>query len=390
MDFSLNDEQRILLGIIERFIESELRPLENEVERAGHLPGEHAERIFKLSKSMGLYALNMPSELGGGGLNTLDWILAEEQFGRTSDILVRRAFGNAYEILLECEGEQVRRWLAPVVSGERTCSIALTETGAGSDAAGISTRARRKESGWVLSGGKNFISDAHYSDFFVVTAVTRPEDGRDGISAFIVDKSAPGVEVGAEQEMMGLRGTSHAQIYFNDVRLEPECLLGREGEGLKLAYATLGRVRLAQVAARAIGKASRILDLAVEHASCRRQFGRRIGEFQMIQAMLADSAAEIAAARLNLYHAAWLVDQGRQMNEKISMVKLQASEMLCRVADRAVQIFGGSGYEKSLPIERYYRDSRIFRIFDGTSEIHRSVLARGILRGKGELYAWRE
>ncbi|MDE0110974.1 MAG: acyl-CoA dehydrogenase family protein, partial [Albidovulum sp.] len=253
MDFSLNDEQRILLGIIERFIESELRPLENEVERAGHLPGEHAERIFKLSKSMGLYALNMPSELGGGGLNTLDWILAEEQFGRTSDILVRRAFGNAYEILLECEGEQVRRWLAPVVSGERTCSIALTETGAGSDAAGISTRARRKESGWVLSGGKNFISDAHYSDFFVVTAVTRPEDGRDGISAFIVDKSAPGVEVGAEQEMMGLRGTSHAQIYFNDVRLEPECLLGREGEGLKLAYATLGRVRLAQVAARAIG-----------------------------------------------------------------------------------------------------------------------------------------
>ncbi|MDE0110811.1 MAG: acyl-CoA dehydrogenase, partial [Albidovulum sp.] len=168
------------------------------------------------------------------------------------------------------------------------------------------------------------------------------------------------------------------------------CVRGGLGEGLMLASATLGRVRLAQVAARAIGKASRILDLAVEHASCRRQFGRRIGEFQMIQAMLADSAAEIAAARLNLYHAAWLVDQGRQMNEKISMVKLQASEMLCRVADRAVQIFGGSGYEKSLPIERYYRDSRIFRIFDGTSEIHRSVLARGILRGKGELYAWRE
>ena len=390
MDFSLNDEQRLLLGIIERFIESELRPLEAEVERAGCLSEAHADRIFKRSRSLGLYALNMPSELGGGGLNTLDWILAEEQFGKTSDILVRRAFGNAYEILLECRGEQVRRWLAPAVRGERTCSIAMTETGAGSDAAAISTRATKQGSGWVLSGGKNFISDAHYSDFFVVTAVTRPEAERDGISAFIVDKCAPGVEVGAEQGMMGLRGTSHAQIYFSDVRLESECLLGPEGGGLRLAYATLGRVRLAQVAARAIGKAARILDLAVEHASSRRQFGKRIGDFQMVQAMLADSAAEIAAARLNLYHAAWLIDQGRQMNEKISMVKLQASEMLGRVADRAVQVFGGSGYEKSLPIERYYRDSRIFRIFDGTSEIHRGVLARGLLRGRDELYAWRD
>ena len=379
-----------MLGIIEKFIEEELRPLEAEVERAGRLAEADAQRIFRRSKSLGLYALNMPLELGGGGLNALDWILAEERFGATTDILVRRAFGNAYDILLECKGDQIDRWLAPAVRGDRTCSIAFTESGAGSDAAAISTRARKSGSGWILNGSKNFISDAHYSDFFVVTAVTRPDAGRGGISAFIVDKDAPGVEVGANQDMMGLRGTSHAPIFFNDVPLEPECLLGPEDGGLKLAYATLGRVRLAQVAARAIGRAARILELSVEHASSRRQFGKPIGEFQMIQAMLADSATEISAARLNLYHAAWLVDQGRRASEKISMVKLQASEMLGRVADRAVQIFGGSGYETSLPIERYYRDARIFRIFDGTSEIHRRILARGLLQGRSELYCWRE
>ena len=385
MDFALSHEQRLLVETVRGFIDTELAPLEQQVEDNGLAP-ETARALFEKSRALGLYAMNIPEEHGGGGLSALDTMLVEEQFGRTTDILVRRAFGNVYEVLLACEGAQVDRWLTPCVRGERTCSIAMTEPEAGSDAAAIRTRAVCDGDGWRLTGGKHFISDGLFSDFFVVSAVTDPEAGARGISLFLVDKGMEGFTVGRDQKMMGLGGTSHVELSFENVYLPSQHLLGAEGRGLTMALSVLGRVRLAQVGARAVGKATKILDLTLAHARERRQFGQALGDFQMVQAMLADSAVEINAARLALWQTAARIDMGDDPRAEISVVKLQASEMLGRVADRAVQIFGGMGFCKDLPIERYYRDARIYRIFDGASEIHRGVIARSLIKGDVRLY----
>lgn len=270
--------------------------------------------------------------------------------------------------------------------GERTFSVVFTEPEAGSDAAAITTRATRVDDGWVLNGAKHFISDGEYSDFFVVTAVTDQTAAARGISTFIVEKGMPGFSVGRDQPMMGLRGTSHVEMRFDDVQLGQQHLLGREGQGLKLAYSTLGSVRLAQVAARAVGKATIVMDMSLEYAHQRRQFGSAIGDFQMIQQMLADSAMEINACRLALWQIASQIDEGGEMRGGISMLKVQTSEMLGRVVDRAAQIFGGAGYCRDLPIERYFRDARISRIYDGTSEIHRILMAKELMKGDVSLY----
>ena len=386
MDFSPSEEQRQLVATIRGFINDELQPLEVQVEEAGHLAGDVAAAIRDKSRALGLYAVNIPIEYGGGGLSVLDWMIAEEQFGRTSDILIRRAFGNVYEILLEGTKAQIEEYLLPAVRGERTFSVAFTEPEAGSDAAAISTNAVRHGDGWVLNGAKHFISDGLYSDFFIVTAVTDPDAGARGISTFILDKGVPGFTIGRDQPMMGLRGTSHVEMRFDDVVLDAGRLLGQEGQGLKLALATLGRVRLAQVAARAVGKAGMILDSCLSYARDRRQFGSAIGEFQLVQQMLADSAMEINGCRLALWQTASRIDSGDEARGAISMLKVQASEMLGRVVDRAVQIYGGAGYCRDLPIERYYRDARIGRIYDGTSEIHRMVMARQMMKGDVGLF----
>jgi acyl-CoA dehydrogenase len=382
MDFSLNDEQKMMIDTIRRFIAEELHPLEAELEEQGFLDKEKALAVHEKAKSLGLYALNIPAELGGGGLPVLDRIMCEEQFGHTSDYLIRRAFGNVYEPLLECKGEQIERWLKPTVEGKRTCSIAITESGAGSDAAGIKTTARKTEAGWVLNGSKQFISDGDWSDFFLVSAKT----GEKEISMFMVDKNLPGLTLGKDQKMMGLRGTPHLELFFDDIALEPLTMLGQQGQGFKLAMGALNVVRLAQVGARAVGKASHVLALMVDYANERKQFGQRIGDFQMIQQMLADSVIEINAARWMVYQAAWMLDQGFDAREQIAMVKVYAAETLGRVVDRAVQVFGGMGFCKELSIERYYRDARVYRIFDGTSEIHRTVIAKSAMKKGAVLF----
>ena len=386
MDFALDEQQKLLIATVRGFIKTELAPLEAEVERTGVLAPEAARAIHEKSKALGLYAMNAPERFGGGGLSALDTMLVEEQFGHTSDILIRRAFGNVYEVLFEGTPEQHKRWLEPSVRGERVGSIAITEPGAGSDAASIRTRAIRDGDGWRLSGAKHFISDGHVSDYFVVSAVTDPGAGGRGVSLFLVDKGLPGFTIGRDQEMMGLRGTTHAELAFDDVRLEGAALLGKEGEGLKMALKTLGRVRLAQVGARAVGKASHVLNLTLAHARERKQFGQALGEFQMVQQMIADSVIEINAARWLVLRAAFELDQGRDGRDMIAMVKVFAAETLGKVVDRAVQIFGGMGFCKDLPIERYYRDARIYRIFDGASEIHRHTIARNALRGGADLF----
>ena len=386
MDFSLTEEQRLLVGTIRNFVYRELKPLEEDVEAGGYLADDVAREIRQKSQELGLYAVNIPREFGGGGLSVLEWMIAEEQFGRTSDILIRRAFGNVYEILLEASEKQKQTYLLPAVTGERTFSVAFTEPEAGSDAAAIKTKAERSSEGWVLNGSKHFISDGLFSDFFVVTAVTDPTAGVHGISTFIVEKGMTGFTIGRDQPMMGLRGTSHVEMQFENVGLSSDHLLGSEGQGLKLAFATLGRVRLAQVVARSIGKATLVMDQCLDYARERRQFGAPIGDFQMIQQMLADSAMEINGTRLALWHTASRIDAGEEVRGSISMLKVQAAEMLGHVVDRAVQIFGGAGYCRDLPIERYYRDARIYRIYDGTSEIHRAVLAKQMMRGDTSVY----
>ncbi|MDP7406743.1 MAG: acyl-CoA dehydrogenase family protein [SAR324 cluster bacterium] len=386
MDFSLSHEQKMLVETVQQFISKELEPLEEEVERSGMLDPDLAEEIKNKSLELGLFAMNVPETFGGTGLNTLDWILAEEQFGHTTDILVRRAFGNVYDILFQGTPEQIERWLLPSVRGELVFSVAFTEPEAGSDAAAIRTLARKKSNGWQINGKKHFISDGAFSDFFVITAVTDPEKKHHGISTFIIDKNSTGVTVGRDQPMMGLRGTSHVELFFDDVQVGPEHLLGEEGRGLKLALETLGRIRLAQVCARAVGKATRVQKLSIDYASQRSQFNQTLDQFQLIQQMLADNAMEINAARLTVLQTAWEADQGQDVKARISMAKVQASEMLGRVVDRGVQILGGLGYCKDLPMERYYRDSRIYRIYDGTSEIHRTVIAKNLSGGNSSLY----
>ncbi|MBL8587291.1 MAG: acyl-CoA dehydrogenase family protein [Methylobacteriaceae bacterium] len=386
MDFLLSDEQRMLIDTVRGFIATELAPLEEEVETNGALSPDKARAIHEKARALGLYAMNIPEEHGGGGLCAVDHMLVEEQFGHTTDILIRRAFGNVYEMLLECRGEQVERWLRPCVRGERVCSIAITEPGAGSDAAGIRTRALRDGAGWRLTGSKHFISDGLVSDFFLVTAVTDPSAGARGISMFLVDKGLPGFAIGRDQPMMGLRGTSHVELSFDETPLEPVALLGAEGQGLRLALTTLGRVRLAQVGARAVGKATHVLALTIDYARERKQFGQALGDFQMVQQMIADSIIEVNCARLLLLRAAAELDAGRDGRDLIAMVKVNAAETLGRVVDRAVQIFGGMGFCKDLPIERYYRDARIYRIFDGASEIHRFTIARNAMKQGAALY----
>ncbi|WP_349258654.1 acyl-CoA dehydrogenase family protein [Steroidobacter sp.] len=380
MDFGLTDEQSLLVATVRRFIETELQPFEKEVEETGKLDERHARTIFEKSRALGLYATNMPAELGGGGLSAVDTALVEEQFGHTSDILIRRAFGNVYDVLLLCDDLQRERWLLPAIQGRRTCSIAITEPGAGSDAAGIRTRANRDGQGWRLTGSKHFISDGLFSDFFIVSAVTDPAAGSRGISLFLVDKDLPGVRVGKDQPMMGLRGTSHVELFFDDVQLDQMTLLGREGEGLRAALTTLGRVRLMQVGARAVGKAAHVLAQTISYAGDRHQFGRPLADFQLVQGMIADSVIDVVSARLLVRRAAWELDQGRDARELIAMVKVHAAEALGRVVDRAVQIHGGMGFAKELPIERYFRDARVYRIFDGASEVHRVAIARAAVK----------
>ena len=382
MDFSLSDEQKMIIDTVRRFIKEELKPLEDEVEDSGRLDKVKAAAVHEKSKALGLYALNISTELGGGGLSNIDRMLCEEQFGHTTDILIRRAFGNIYEPLLECKGAQVERWLKPAVRGERTCAIAITEPGAGSDAQGIKTHAKKTATGWVLNGSKHFISDGEWSDFFLVSAKT----GEKAISMFMVDKGLPGFTVGKDQKMMGIRGTPHVELFFDNLALEPLALLGEEGQGFKLAMGALNVVRLGQVGARAVGKATHVLELMTAYATERKQFGKAIGDFQMVQQMLADSVIEINAARLMVLHAAWMLDAGLDARDHIAMVKVHAAETLGRVVDRGVQIFGGMGFCKELPIERYYRDARIYRIFDGTSEIHRTVIARSVMKKGAALF----
>jgi acyl-CoA dehydrogenase len=381
IDFSLPEETRLLVDTVRRFVDTEVIPLEDEVERLGHVPSDRLKLLKGKTRDLGLFAMNMPEQVGGGGLSCIEHCLVEEQFGRTSDALIRRVFGQVYPMLMACRGEQVEKYLLPTVRGEKICAMAITEPGAGSDAASISTTATRDGDHWVLDGTKHFISDGDIADYTILMALTDKEKrARGGITLFLVDRGTPGFTVARTQPMMGHRGYGHAELAFDQCRIPVDAVLGEVGAGFKLIMQSVLQIRLAHIGARAVGMAQRALEMMRVHAGERRQFGQAIGDFQMVQKLIADSATEIFGIKMMVLNAAWEIDQGREPRDKVSMVKVAASEMQGRVVDRAIQVFGGMGFSKDLPLERMYRDARVTRIYDGTSEIHRMLVARSTIK----------
>ncbi|RAP40488.1 acyl-CoA dehydrogenase [Rhodovulum viride] len=381
MDFTISDEMKMVTEAVARFVREKVQPLEQETEANAQIPPEKLAAVRAEAQALGFYALNMSEEVGGGGLGVLDMCLVEEQLGQTSDALIRRIFGQVYPMLEQFKGDLREKYLFPTVRGDKICAMAITEPGAGSDAAAIKTRAVLDGDHWVLNGSKHFISDGDIADYIIVMAVTDPEKrARGGITLLIVDKDMPGFRVTRNQPMMGHRGYGHAEMTFDDVRIPKDQILGEVGEGFKVMMANVGGIRLGHIGARAVGMASRVLEMMREHAATRKQFGQPIGEFQMVQQMIADSAMEIFATRMMVLNTAWEIDQGMDPRDKVSMVKVQASEMLGRVADRGIQVFGGYGFTKELPLERIYRDARVTRIYDGTSEVHRMLIARSVIK----------
>ena len=381
IDFAIPEDTRLLVETVRRFVAQEVQPLEQEVEALGEVPPEKLRALKAKARELGLFAMNMPEDVGGGGLSVLEMCLVEEQLGQTSDALIRRIFGQVYPMLLACRGDQRERYLLPTVRGEKIVAMAITEPGAGSDAASIATTARLEGDEWVLDGTKHYISDGDIADYTIVMALTdREKRARGGITLFLVDKDTPGFTVARRQPMMGHRGYGHAELSFTDCRIPKDAILGELGGGFKLIMSSVSGIRLGHIGARCAGMAQRVLEMMRTYATERRQFGQPIGEFQMVQQMIADSAAEIFATRMMVLNTAWEIDQGRDPRDKVSMVKFYASEMLGRVADRGIQVFGGAGFSKDLPLERIARDARVTRIYDGTSEIHRMLVARGVMK----------
>ena len=382
IDFSPTEEQQLVVQTVREFVERELRPHEEEVERLGVVPRELNEAIKAKGIAAGLYALNMPEELGGGGLDYVTGALAEMEFGRTSWAL-SSCVGRPTHILLACEGEQRERYLLPTIRGKRSECFALTEPGAGSDARSIQTRAVRDGRDWVIRGTKQFISHADHADYVILVAVTgedeTPKGMRPRFTTFLVDKDLPGVEV-TPVGCVSARGYNPHLIAFTDVRVPDTGILGEEGKGFDFATEWLYASRV-MMAAHCTGRARLVLELAADWARTRRQFDRPIGEFQGVSFKLADMETEIRAAWLLTLQASWKLDQGALVPVDASVAKLYASEMLGRVVDEGVQIFGGMGLSTELPMERYWRDARVERIWEGTSEIHRDLIGRAVLRG---------
>ena len=387
MDFALTDEQRSIVEVTRSFVERELLPHEEEVERTGTVRPELIAQIRAKALATGLYAANMPEEVGGAGLDAVTLVLFEKELGRASYALHYTGVVRPSNILLAGTPAQRERYLLPCVRGERTDCLAMTEPGAGSDMRAILTRAVRDSAGdaggWTIRGTKHFISHADEADFVILLARTgSDEGGRPTMSTFLVDLDVPGLEVHGGYRNVSHRGYTNSILDFDDVRIPEDALLGEEGKGLELAGEWLGSTRLS-VAATCLGRAERALGLSVAHAASREQFGRTIGRFQGVGFKLADMATELRAAEQLTLYAAWKLDQGTVTDADIAMAKLKATEMLAMVADEAIQIHGGMGLMDELPLERIWRDARIERIWDGTSEIQRHIISRSLLRPLG-------
>jgi Acyl-CoA dehydrogenases len=386
MDFSLTDEQQLVIHTTREFVERELYPHEAEVERTGVLRPELLAELKAKAIAAGLYAANMPVDVGGGGLDTVTWALYEKELGRANYALHYCCVGRPSNILLACAGEQRERYLLPAVRGERTDCLAMSEPGAGSDLRSMKTTAVRRGDDFVINGTKHFISHADHADFVILLAATGQEESDRGprktMTAFLIDMGHPGFKVRPGYKNVSHRGYNNCILSFDDCRVGADAVLGEVDQGFEVANTWLGATRL-QVAACCLGRADRALELAKRWAAERVQFGQPIGKFQGVSFKLADMAVELRAAELLVLEAAWKQDQGIATDADMAIAKLKATEMLAMVADEALQIHGGMGLMADLPLERIWRDARIERIWDGTSEIQRHIISRALLRPLG-------
>ena len=385
MDYALSHEQEMVVDTVRSFVETELYPLEQEVERRGDCPREIGEEIQRKVMELGFYAPNIPEEYGGGGLDHLTFTLLERELGRAS-MALSVWWGRPSNILCACSDAQKERFLLPAVRGEKFDCLAITEPDAGSDARGMKTSAVQDGDDWVINGTKHFISHADLADFAIVFVATGEEETPKGrkkrITCFLVERDTPGFEIRKGYNSVSHRGYHNCILEFDDCRVPAANMLGAEGEGFSVMNNWLYATRLT-VAAMSVGRARRAFDLCLDWSANRKQFGQPIGRFQGVSFKLADMVTEIDAADHLTLSAAWMLDAGRDASRSIASAKLYATEMLARVTDNAVQIFGGMGLMDDFPIERLWRDARVERIWDGTSEIQRHIISRELLRPLG-------
>lgn len=378
MDVTLPEELLLLQRSLRAFVDAELAPHADAIETGDRIPAE----IIRAMAGMGLFGLGFSEAVGGQGFGKLGYCVAVEQLARVNASLWNVIGGSAglCGTAIDIGGPDAlrARYLPDLLSARRIGAYALSEPGAGSDAAALRTTARRDGDRYVLDGAKTFITNAPIADLFTVFATIDRTAGSKAITAFVVERGTPGLEVGTKDEKMGLHGSTTAQLYFHEMGVPADQRIGADGDGFKIALRTLDLGRLG-LAAHAVGAAQRLLEASVEHAKTRVQFGQPIAVHQGIQWMLADAATGIHGARLMVYDAASRADRGERITDRAAMAKLYATELLGRVADAAVQVHGGMGYMRALWIERAYRDARIYRVYEGTSEIQRVVIAAGLL-----------
>ena len=385
MDFALTDEQEMIVDTVRTFVDRELVPHEDDVERLGDVPPDLVKGIRRRSLDAGIYAANMPTEFGGGGLDNLTMAMVDRAFGWTQYAL-HYIVARPSNILQACTGDQVEDYLIPTVRGERVDCLAMSEPGAGSDVRGMSCRAERQGDDYLINGTKHFISHADLADYTILFAATGEEQTARGpkklITAFLVDHDTPGFEMASGYNCVSNRGYHNMILNFDDCRVPASKVLGEEHKGFEVANAWLGATRL-QVAAICLGRADRALSVATEWAASREQFGQQIGKFQGVSFKLADMRTKLTEAELMTYRAAWRMDRDRMTDGDAAMAKISSTEMLQFVADEAIQILGGMGLMDELPLERIWRDARVDRIWDGTSEIQRHIISREMLRPLG-------
>ena len=382
MDFELSEEQRMLVNTAKRFVEEELYPYEEEVEKTGNLRPELHQQIIDRSLACGLYAANMPEELGGGGLDPLSMCLLDRELGRASYAL-QYTVARPSNILQACVGAQREKYLYPCISGEKIDCLAMTEPDAGSDVRAMSCKAEPDGDDFIINGTKHFISHADVADFvilFAATGVTETARGpRKKITSFLIDMDTPGFTRRIGYDSVSHRGYNNCILEFDDCRVPGSQVLGEVDQGFEVANDWLGNTRL-QVAAICLGRSDRAFELAADYAAQRRQFNQTIGSFQGVAFKLADMELKRRSAELIVYEAAFKANQDRMSDMDAALAKLASTEALAFIADEALQIHGGMGLMSDLPLERLWRDARVERIWEGTSEIQRMIISRSILR----------
>jgi len=383
MDFTFSPEHEALRRLIREFARKEVAPIAAEIDREGRIPFE----TLRKAGEIGLLGVCFPQEYGGMGAGETGYCIMMEELGRVctstaTNIGAHIGIG-AMTIHLDGTKAQKEKYLTPLARGEKLAAFLLTESGAGSDAAAIRTRAVRDGDHWVINGTKTFNTNGSFADIATVMAVTDPTLGaRGGITAFIVEADSPGYEVGRHEDKMGIRGSSTAELVFDNLRVPHENVLGKVGEGFVSFMKSLDMGRLT-VGAASVGGAQMALDASVRWARTRRQFGAELAHKQSVQWMIADMATEIEALRSLVYRAAWMVDTGQPFTRLAAMCKVYGSEVASRAVNMALQIHGGLGYSRDFAVERYFRDARIGEIYEGTSEIQRYIIARNIFREHG-------